>query len=162
MTAPKEQYVKLPRQFLESPARRVLTANEYRALDRILVEHQRKSGFVNSGLPVTKRDFERFGINARYIASCTRVLEALGIIVCTRTRGGSLRGRTPNLWRPTFLPRTPKANDATHDYAKFTLAEAKAIAAAHRIHETRKHRPPPARPRKRPYSKIASNAERLS
>ena len=144
----KEQYVRIPRQLLESPALRVLTINERRALDRILVEHQRKSGFVNDGLPVTKRDFERFGINARYIASSTRVLEALGIIECTRNMGGSLRGRTPNLWRPTFLPRTPKTDDATHDYLKFTLPEAKTIAGAQRIHDTRDRRPKPRKLRK--------------
>jgi hypothetical protein len=143
----KDQYVRFPRRLLESPALQVLTTNEYRVLVRVLIEHQRKSGFVNDGLPVTKRDFERFGINAKYVASATKVLEELLIIECTRTMGGSLRGRTPNLWRPTFLPRTPTSNDASHDYAKFTLAEAKAIAKAHRVHETRKGRIP-SRPRK--------------
>jgi hypothetical protein len=88
--------------------------SDWNALLRVLIEHQRKSGFVNAGLPVTKRDFERFGVNAKYVACSTKVLEELLILECTRTMGGSLRGRTPNLWRPTFLPRTPTSNDASH------------------------------------------------
>jgi hypothetical protein len=142
----KEQYVRFPRRLLESPVLRVLTANERRALDRILVEHQSKSGFVNDGLPVTHRDFVRAGVHPNYVASSMRVLDALGIIECTRNMGGSSSGRTPNLWRPTFLPRTPTTNDATHDYSKFaTVTEAKTVAAAHRIHETRNERPLPVR-----------------
>jgi hypothetical protein len=144
----KEQYVRLPRQLLESPALRVLNINEFRALLRILVEHQSKSGFVNDGLVVTTRDFVSYGIHPRHVTSALRVLRELGIIECTRNMGGSVSGRTPNLWRPTFLPRTPKTDDATHDYLKITAEEAKTIAAEHRVHDTRERRPPAARPRK--------------
>jgi hypothetical protein len=139
MTVLKEQYVRFPRKLLESPALRVLTANEYRAFIRILIEHQRHSGFVKDGLPVTKKDFVSFGIHPRYVASSLRVLEALGLIECTRRTKGTSSGRLSNLWRPTFLPTTPKANNATHDYTKFTTTtEAHAAAEAARVHDTRK------------------------
>jgi hypothetical protein len=134
-----EQYIRLPRKLLESPVLEVLAANEYRALFRILIEHQRHSGFVKDGLPVTKKNFVSFGIHPRYVASSLRVLEALGIVECTRSMKGTSTGRLPNLWRPTFLPTTPKASDATHDYTKFTTkAEAHAAAEAARVHDTRK------------------------
>ena len=91
---------------------------------------------------MTKADFVRAGVNNKYVASTMRALCALGLFECTRNMGGSLKGRTPNLWRPTFLSRTPTSNDATHEYAKHTLEEAKAIAYEHRQHDTRNRRPP--------------------
>jgi hypothetical protein len=144
MTNLQEQYVRLPRKLLDSPVWRVLNANEFRALFRIMEEHQRHSGYVNDGLIVTTNDFVGAGIGRKYVTSSLRVLEALGIIECTRRMMGASSGRLPNLWRPTFLPTTPKANNATHDYTKFTtIADAKAAAEAVRIHDTRERRAPP-------------------
>jgi hypothetical protein len=143
----KDQWFKFPRQLLTSPALRVLNIHERHALDCIMEEHQRKSGYVNDGLIVTWRDFKAWGIHPRHITPSQRVLMALNIVKCTRNFGGSRAGRTPNMWRPTFLPRTPDSNERpTHDYLEIeTLAEAKRIAAMHRIHETRTDRPPPKR-----------------
>jgi hypothetical protein len=139
MKVRKEQFVRLPRELLDSPVVPVLTANEWRALMRILIEHQRHAGFIKDGLPVTTKNFVSFGIHPRYVASSLRVLEALGIVECTRRMKGTSTGRLSNLWRPTFLPTTPKANDATHEYTKFTTtAEAQAAAEAARVHDTRK------------------------
>ena len=48
---------------------------------------------------------------------------------------------SPNLYRPTFLPTTPTANDATHDYLQIkTVDEAERLAELHRFHEQRKDR----------------------
>jgi hypothetical protein len=155
----KEQYYRFPRQLLESPAWSVLNINERRAFDRIMREHQSKSGFVHHGLVVTYRDFVKAGIQSRHVARSLLVLRKLGIFVCTRNMGGSASGRTPNIWRPTFLPRTPKSNDATHDYLKIkTREDAKRIALMHRAHETRKHRPPPARPCRHQHLVVISSA----
>jgi hypothetical protein len=155
----KDQWFRFPRQLLESPAWSVLNIHERRAFDRIMEEHQSKSGFVHDGLVVTYRDFVKAGIQSRHVARSLRVLRQLGIIDCTRNMGGSASGRTPNMWRPTFLPRTPTLHDATHDYLEIkTLEEAKGIAARHRIHETRKHRPPPARPRRHQHLVVLSSA----
>jgi hypothetical protein len=138
----KDQYFRFPRRLLTSPAWSVLNINERRAFDRIMVEHQSKSGFVNDGLPVTTRDFVSFGVQAKHVTSSMRVLRELGIMECTRNMGGSLSGRTPNLWRPTFMPRTPAATDATHDYLQITTREeARSIAVAHRVHDTRERMP---------------------
>jgi hypothetical protein len=158
----KDQWFRFPRKLLESPAWSVLNIHERRAFDRIMEEHQSKSGFIHDGLVVTYRDFVKAGIQSRHVARSLRVLRQLGIIDCTRNMGGSASGRTPNMWRPTFLPRTPTSNDATHDYLEVkTLAEAKRIAVMHRIHETRKHRLPPARPRRHPALAVVPSASPL-
>jgi hypothetical protein len=143
MRAPNEQYFRFPRQLLTSPAFRVLNIHERHAFDRIMEEHQSKSGFVNDGLVVTARDFVTWGIQPRHVSPSLCVLRELGIIECTRNMGGSKSGRTPNMYRPTFLPRTPKLNDATHDYLEIkTVEEAHRIAELHRFHEKRKGRMP--------------------
>ena len=104
-------------------------------------EHQSKSGFVNDGLVVTKRDL----LLPAFIPGTSRVpllvLQNLGIIKRTRSMGGSRTGRTPDMWKPTFLPTTPTANDATHDYLEHaTPEEVKRIAEQHRAHEKREDR----------------------
>ena len=150
MTAPGEQYFRFPRQLLESAAWRVLNINERRAFDCIMGEHQRKSGNVNGGLPVTRRDFERCGIHPKHITAALRVLQALGIIEMTRIMGGSRNGRSPNLYRPTFTPTTSKLKDATHLYLEIkTVEEAERLAELHRYHEKRTDRMSLPRMRKR-------------
>jgi hypothetical protein len=139
----EEQYFRFPRRLLTSPAWSVLNINERRAFDRIMEEHQSKSGFVNDGLVVTTRDFVQASIHPRNVKSSMLVLAALGIIRCTRNMGGSRNGRTPNAWKPTFLPSKPGADDASHDYLEIkTPEEAKMIAELHRFHEKRQGRMP--------------------
>jgi hypothetical protein len=58
-----EQYYRFPRQLLNSPAWQVLNLNERRAFDRVMHEHQAKSGFIKDGLEVTRRDFVAAGIH---------------------------------------------------------------------------------------------------
>ena len=121
----------------------VLNLPERRAFDRVMVEHQSKSGFANDGLVVTKADLEKCGVHPRHIKTSLLVLHNLGIIRCTRNMGGSRNGRTPNMYLPTFLPTTPTANDATHTYLEIkTLEEAERIAEQHRLREKRKGRMP--------------------
>jgi hypothetical protein len=145
---PKKQYFQFPRQLLDSPVMEALKTPDWLVLLRILREHQRKSGFQNSGLIITRRDFEMM-TNARYVSQSIRVLTNLGIIKNTRGMGSSRTGRTPNMWLITFLPTTPTADDATHDYlAHKTIEEAKAIADTARQHEEiTKTRKPPKKPK---------------
>jgi hypothetical protein len=134
----EQQYFRFPRQLLTSPAWSVLNIYERRAFDRVMEEHQSKSGFVKDGLVVTRKDFVAARIHPKNVKSSLKVLEALGIILCTRNMGGSSAGRTPNMYAPTFLPTTPTANDATHDYLEIkTLEEAERRADMHRHHEKR-------------------------
>ena len=141
MKATKEQYFRFPRQLLTSPAWRVLNINERRAFDRIMLEHQSKSGFVKDGLVVTRRDFVAAGIHPKHVKASISVLGVLGIIKCTRNMGGSANGRTPNMYAPTFVPRDPTVNDEpAHDYLQIkTVEEADRRAELHRHHEKRKN-----------------------
>ena len=67
MSAPKRrnwigrQFAARPVEMLESPAMRVLTLAERRALDRIEIEYAHHGGADNGKLPITYADFERFG-----------------------------------------------------------------------------------------------------
>jgi hypothetical protein len=137
-----DQYYRFPRMLLNSPAWRALNLHERRIFDRVMQEHQSKSGFINDGLAVTRRDFVAAGIHPKHIKGSLKVLDALGIIKCTRNMGGSRNGRTPNMYAPTFLPRDPmKKDEPTHDYlAVETTAEAERRAELHRYHEKRKGR----------------------
>jgi hypothetical protein len=117
----------IPYDLLASPAHRVMNANEHRAL-YCLFSALGDAGHRNEGLLVTHVAFEGAGVNHKQVASTLRVLEALGLIECTRECG------KPNLYRLTFLPRTPTADDATNEHLRIaTAAEARAIARAHRF-----------------------------
>ncbi len=153
MKSPNEQYFRFPRQLLNSPAWSMLNINERRAFDRIMEEHQSKSGFVKDGLVVTYRDLLKAGIHPKHVKGTMLVLTNLGIIKCTRDMGGSANGRTPKMYAPTFLPRDPTAGDVpTNDYLEIkTVEEAHRIAELHRFHEKRKGRMPQ---KQRPTSKL--------
>jgi hypothetical protein len=145
MRATNEQYFRFPRQLLTSPAWKALNIQELRAFFRIMQEHQAKSGFIKDGLVVTRRDLVAAGIHPRYISGALLVLDALGIIKCTRNMGGSANGRTPNKYAPTFLPRDPTKMDdePTHEYLEITtLEEAERRAERYRRHEKRTGRMP--------------------
>ena len=71
----------------------MLNIHEHRAFYCILQQHQIKTGYVNGGLVVTRRDFVAAGIHPKHITGALRVLQALGIIECMRNLGGSRNGR---------------------------------------------------------------------
>lgn len=143
MKAVVEQYYRFPRQLFNSPAWSALNLQERRAFDCLMEEHQSKAGFVNAGLVRTKNDFVRWRVHPKHVKTSLLVLGALGIIKCSRNMGGSKVGRTPNMYVPTFLPTTPTANDATHDYLEVkTMAEAERRAEIHRSREKRTGRMP--------------------
>jgi hypothetical protein len=154
-----EQYFRFPRQLLNSPVWSVLNINERRAFDRIVEEHQSKSGFVKDGLVVTRRDFVAAGIHPKHVKGTMLVLGALGIVKCTRDMGGSANGRTPKMYASTFLPRDPTAGDIpTNDYLEIkTPEEAERIAELHRYHEKRNDRISLPRMRKLQNSKVVVN-----
>jgi hypothetical protein len=137
-----DQYFRFPRQLLTSHAWKVLNIHERRAFDCLMEEYQSKSGYIKDGLVVTRRDFVAAGIDTHHITSSLAVLRNLGIVTPTRSMGGSRDGRTPNMYKPTFLPSEPGLKDATHDYLKITTkVEAERLAEIHRFKRLRK---PPA------------------
>ena len=139
MSAPKRknwiarQFAALPIAMLESPAMRVLTLAERRALDRIEIEHAHHGGADNGKLPITYVDFERFGLHPNAVAPSLRALVALGFVEITRKGyGGAAEVRAPSLYRITYRPAwdaTRRDGDGTHDYLAIkTVEEAEAVA----------------------------------
>src|SRR5271165_1574743 len=121
------QWVAHPRQLLESPAMRVLTLSERRALDRIELEHMDHGGAENGKLPVTYADFEKWGVRPDSIAGAIRALEALSLIEITRHGyAGSAEKRAPSLYRLTYLRawNAGRADETgTHEYQKIKRVE---------------------------------------
>jgi hypothetical protein len=151
-------WVMLPVALLSSAAYTALNVHEHRCLSRFMLESGRHAGRDNGRLPVTYKDLLEYGVHTRHIAPSLRVLEALCLIVCTeRGRGANAEYRHPSLYRITFLRSltTPSNGSgrsewipATNEWKKIESPEqASALAAPHRVHEKRKHRPPP-QPRK--------------
>jgi hypothetical protein len=143
MSAPKRrnwiahQFAARPIQMLESPAMRVLTLAERRALDRIEIEYAHHGGAHNGKLPITYADLERFGLHPNVVAPSLRALAALGFIEVTRKGyGGSAEVRAPSWYRLTYRPAwnaTRRDGDGTHEYMAIkTVEEAAAIAKAAR------------------------------
>jgi hypothetical protein len=139
MSAPKRknwiarQFAALPIAMLESPAMRVLTLAERRALDRIEIEHAHHGGADNGKLPITYVDFERFGLHTNAVAPSLRALVALGFVEITRKGYGGAAGmRAPSWYRLTYRAAwnaTLRDGDGTHEYLRIkTAEEAKAIA----------------------------------
>jgi hypothetical protein len=139
MRAPKRrnwiarQFAARPIEMLESPAMRVLTLAERRALDRIEIEYAHHGGADNGKLPITYADFERFALHPNVVAPSLRVLVSLGFIEITRKGyGGAAEVRAPSWYRLTYRAAwnaTLRDGDGTHEYLRIkTVEEAKAIA----------------------------------
>jgi hypothetical protein len=136
------QFAALPIKMLESPAMRVLSLAARRVFERIEIEYAHHGGTDNGRLPVTFKDFERFGLHPNAIAPAIRELASLGFIEVTRKGyGGAAEVRQPSLYRLTYRPawnanfRVDPHGDVggTHEHLAIkTVEEAEAIAKAAR------------------------------
>jgi hypothetical protein len=145
-------FIKRPREMYDSPAFRVLNLHELRCLhffERAVCVTRKGH---NVDLVGTYRDLKKYGVPSRHVARSLQVIERLGLIKRTEQGRGGYEGyRRPNKWQLTYIDTAPNIRDATHEWMAITTDEAaKAIAEKHRLHEARKHRPPPRRkPRRR-------------
>jgi DNA-binding PadR family transcriptional regulator len=127
-----EQWASYPIAMLESPAYRVLSQGAHRVIARIAIELASHGGNDNGQLPVTKEQFEEYGVHHNAIAPALREAEALGFIETTeRGRGGNAEMRRPSFYRVTFLhERNSRAHGPTHEWSKIkTMEDAERIAA---------------------------------
>ena len=129
-------------EMLESPAYRALSLSGHRIWARIQIEHAHHGGKENGKLPVTFRDFEKFGVCMDAIGPAIREVEALGFIQVTEEgRAGNGEWRKPNKFALTHLPTidNPKASEGWKQLK--TIAEAMTIAAAARksMTKTKRH-----------------------
>jgi hypothetical protein len=120
--------------FLESPANRVMSLSARRVVDRIRIELAHHGGKNNGKLPVTFRDFHKYGIHWNSIAPAVREAEALGVIRITQYGVASnAEFRIPNMFALTHLPTNDDQTKATEDWRRIkTIEEAEAIAEAAR------------------------------
>jgi hypothetical protein len=126
-----EQWASYPIAMLESPAYRVLSQSAHKVIARIAIELAYHGGNNNGALPVTKEQFEEYGVHHDAIAPALREAEALGFIETTeRGRGGNADMRRPSLYRATFLnARDSRANPPTHEWRKIkTVEDAERVA----------------------------------
>jgi hypothetical protein len=99
-----ESWIWLTREMMFSDAWRLMTINERKALDRILLEHMAHAGTENGDLIVTHSDFIEYGVTPRYVADAIAGLEYLGFI--KRTFRGGCRNDTnqPSRFWLAFMP----------------------------------------------------------
>lgn len=112
---PSDQFLALPRNLLESPVMRVISAPALRALFRLCVEHLAHGGAENGNLCVTHQQFITVGVGRNTVKGALIELEALGLIEMV-VQGGRSYGdtRLPSRFRLTF-PQGRKC-DPTHDW----------------------------------------------
>jgi hypothetical protein len=80
----KEQYVKLPREVLESASLRSLGIHGWRVVHFLMLEHLRRGGHRNGDLKAPHRQLVEFGIAARYVTAAICEAETSGLVVCHR------------------------------------------------------------------------------
>jgi hypothetical protein len=140
---PAPQWAWLSIEALESPAYRALSLSGHRVLARIQIEHAHHAGKENGKLPVTFRDFHKFGIHPNAIAPAIREVAALGFIRVTQegVASSAKEYRVPNMFALTHQPTNDGQDAPTDDWRRHkTIKDANAAA--------RKARSEPARNRK--------------
>jgi len=101
MTAkePKERFVKLLHDLLESDPWRSLSINARRLIDFLMLEHMAHAGQRNGYLVAPRRQLEQAGIGARYVSAAIEEVERMGIVDVRRGVG-----RRPSVYALTWLP----------------------------------------------------------
>lgn len=99
MAAVTEQFVKLPRDMLESAAWRCLGINARRLLDFLMIEHMRQGAKQNGHLLAPRLQLEEFGIGRHFISAAIDEVIRLGFVDCRRGVG-----RRPSVYTLTWLP----------------------------------------------------------
>jgi hypothetical protein len=80
----KEQFVKLPREVLESAALRALGINGWRVMHFLMLEHLRRGGHHNGKLKAPRRQLWEFGVGQHFVSSAIAEAETLGLIDVAR------------------------------------------------------------------------------
>jgi len=98
-----DQFSMRTREMLEHPSWRVLSRAAHLVIDRISLEVRYHGGVGVRGVPVTYRDFEKYGVDPQSTAAAIREAVALGFVEIIRQgRAGNAEYRKPTLYRLTF------------------------------------------------------------
>jgi hypothetical protein len=100
---PSEQFVKMPRDLLESEAWRGASLTCRRFMDALFSDHLSRGGKHNGNLKATKLQLEEAGLYRIGIAPAIREAEERGLV---DRKGGGMRGgvETPSTYTITWLP----------------------------------------------------------
>jgi DNA-binding XRE family transcriptional regulator len=131
---PGQQWTWWSIEMMESPAHRALNLSERRIVDRIRIELGHHAGQDNGRLPVTFRDFIKYGVRVHSIAPGIRAVEALGFIRVTQWGiASNSEFKVPTKFALTHLPTNRDQDAATNDWQAIkTQEDAEAIAKAAR------------------------------
>ena len=103
-----QQFIKLPREVLESEAFGSLGINGFRVVRFLMIEHMRRGGRHNGNLKAPHRHLVAFGIGTHQLTAAIREAEDRGLVECQR------RGlRIATTYALTWLPLhdgTPASN----------------------------------------------------
>jgi hypothetical protein len=80
----KEQFIKLPREVLESEAFGSLGINGFRVLRFLMIEHMRRGGRQNGNLKAPQRQLVAFGIRTHQLTAAILEAEECGLVECHR------------------------------------------------------------------------------
>ena len=94
-----EQFIKLPRDVLESPAFGSLGINAFRVLRFLMIEHMSHGGRENGNLKAPYRQLVAFGIAARHVTAAIIEAERSGLVRCYRQGP-----RIATVYELTWLP----------------------------------------------------------
>jgi hypothetical protein len=94
-----EQFVKMPRNLLESDAWRALGINARRFIDFLMIEHMRQAGKRNGFLLAPHRQLYAFGVGAHFVTAAIEEAERAGLVDCKRGTG-----RRPSYYALTWIP----------------------------------------------------------
>ena len=136
------QFAWLSIEAMESPAYRALSLSGHRVLARVQIEHAHHGGKENGKLPVTFRDFAKYGVCTDAIGPAIREVTALGFIRVTEEgRAGNGEWRKPNKFALTHLATAdnPKATEDWKRLKTFEEAIALAFAARKPTKKTKPH-----------------------
>ena len=109
----KEQFIKLPRELLESDAFRSLSPNAFRVVHFLMIEHLRHGGRRNGNLKATHRQLVKFGIAPQYVTEAICEAEERGLLECHRH---GLRIATTYALTWLFLDDGSPPSDAWRQY----------------------------------------------
>jgi hypothetical protein len=114
-------------EMLESPTYRTLSLSGRRVLDCIEIELAQHAGKDNGKLPVTFRDFHRYGMHWASIAPGIQEVVSLGLVRITRAgQAGNAAFRLPTLFRLTY--RHSDHEEASHEWRRIsTMQQAKEL-----------------------------------
>ena len=99
---PKEGWIWMTRDMINSPAYRSLSGNAIKVIFRVLEEHMAHGGQENGDLIVTHAQFADYGIRLASVAQAIREAEYMGFIAVDR--GIAYKGgHEPNVYRLTWI-----------------------------------------------------------